>query len=164
MGGALIILALVTATLLWCDLRSTLVWLALLVTVGYGAIGFLDDYLKISRKNKKGLPGKLKLLGQFVIGGVAVVWLFTSNALPPEVRLRLAPPLLNFDKFPIVLPIGLYATNGDFDASGELSEAMTGRITPAVEQFAAWHIGTVRARSPAGPMDTVRVRSTQYES
>src|ERR1051326_8406274 len=57
MGGALIIMA--------------LVWLALFVTVGFGAIGFLDDYLKISRKNKKGLPGKLKLLGQFVIGGIA---------------------------------------------------------------------------------------------
>ena len=63
MGGALIILALRSATLLWCDLTSTLVWLALLVTVGYGAIGFLDDYLKISKKNKKGLPGQLKLLG-----------------------------------------------------------------------------------------------------
>ena len=63
MGGALIIMALATGTVLWCDLRSTLVWLALLVTVGYGAIGFLDDYLKLSRKNKKGLPGKLKLTG-----------------------------------------------------------------------------------------------------
>src|SRR3954468_23395760 len=72
MGGALIIMALVAATLLWCDLGSTLVWLALVVTVGFGAIGFLDDYLKISRKNKKGLPGRLKLLGQFIIGGVAV--------------------------------------------------------------------------------------------
>ncbi|HEX2661170.1 MAG TPA: phospho-N-acetylmuramoyl-pentapeptide-transferase, partial [Polyangia bacterium] len=114
MGGALIILALVVATLLWCDLTSTLVWLALLVTVGYGAIGFLDDYLKISKKNKKGLPGKLKLLGQFVIGGVAVVWLFTSNALPVEVRLRLAPPLLNFDKFPVSLPLAVYIAFGIF--------------------------------------------------
>src|SRR4051794_35147533 len=76
MGGALIIMALVSATLLWCDLRSTLVWLALLVTVGFGAIGFFDDYLKITRRNKKGLPGRLKLLGQFIIGGVAVAWLF----------------------------------------------------------------------------------------
>jgi phospho-N-acetylmuramoyl-pentapeptide-transferase len=114
MGGALIIMALVAATLLWCDLRSHLVWLTLLVTVGFGAIGFLDDYLKISRKNKKGLPGKLKLLGQFLIGGVAVVWLFTSDALPPDVRLRLAPPLLNFDRFPIALPWGLYIAFGIF--------------------------------------------------
>ena len=85
MGGALIIMALAAGTLLWCDLRSTLVWLALLVTVGYGAIGFVDDYLKLSRKNKKGLPGKLKLLGQFVIGVVAMIWLYTGDALPPEV-------------------------------------------------------------------------------
>jgi len=52
MGGALIIMALCAGTILWCDLRSTLVWLALLVTVGYGAIGFVDDYLKLSKKNK----------------------------------------------------------------------------------------------------------------
>ena len=48
MGGALIIMALSAGTVLWCDLRSTLVWLALLVTVGYGAIGFVDDYLTLS--------------------------------------------------------------------------------------------------------------------
>ncbi len=68
MGGALIIMALAAGTVLWCDLRSTLVWLALLVTVGFGAIGFVDDYLKLAKKNKKGLPGKIKLLGQFAIG------------------------------------------------------------------------------------------------
>jgi phospho-N-acetylmuramoyl-pentapeptide-transferase len=96
MGGALIIMALATGTVLWCDLRSTLVWLALLVTVGYGAIGFLDDYLKLSRKNKKGLPGKLKLAGQFVIGVVAVAWLYHGDALPADARLRLVLPLVNF--------------------------------------------------------------------
>src|SRR6267154_1967318 len=85
MGGALIILALVAATLLWCDLRSTLVWLALFVTVGYGAIGFVDDYIKIVRKNKKGLAGRVKLLAQFVIGGIAVAWLYGGDALPADV-------------------------------------------------------------------------------
>ncbi|MEO5768128.1 MAG: phospho-N-acetylmuramoyl-pentapeptide-transferase [Polyangia bacterium] len=114
MGGALIIMALVAATLLWCDLRSTLVWLALLVTVGFGAIGFVDDYLKITRKNKKGLAARLKLLGQFIIGGVAVAWLFTSDALPLDVRLRLAPPLMNFDRFPVLLPLTAYIGFGIF--------------------------------------------------
>ena len=114
MGGALILLALVTATLLWCDLHSTLVWLALLVTVGYGAIGFLDDYLKITKKNKKGLSGRLKLFGQFVIGGVAMVWLFNSDALPADVRLRLAPPLMNFDKYHLALPLVAYIGFGIF--------------------------------------------------
>jgi phospho-N-acetylmuramoyl-pentapeptide-transferase len=109
MGGALIIMALVAATLLWCDLRSMLVWLALLVTVGYGAIGFLDDYLKLSRKNKKGLPARLKLAGQLVIGAVAAVWLYMGDALPPEARLRMALPLVNFHHHPLALPLALYA-------------------------------------------------------
>ena len=61
MGGALILLALVAATLLFADLRSRLVWSVLLVTVGYGAVGFADDYLKISKRNSKGLPGRRKL-------------------------------------------------------------------------------------------------------
>ena len=56
MGGALIIMALVPATVLWCDLTSPLIWPALLVTVGYGALGFVDDYIKIVKKNKKGVP------------------------------------------------------------------------------------------------------------
>jgi phospho-N-acetylmuramoyl-pentapeptide-transferase len=114
MGGALIIMALVTATLLWCDLRSTLVWLALLVTVGFGAIGFLDDYLKLSRKNKKGLPGRLKILGQLVIGGIACAWLFGGDALAPELRLRLAMPLVNFHHWSLALPFAAYMAFGIF--------------------------------------------------
>ncbi|HVR60645.1 MAG TPA: phospho-N-acetylmuramoyl-pentapeptide-transferase [Polyangia bacterium] len=108
MGGALIIMALVAATLLWCDLRSTLIWLALLVTVGFGAIGFLDDYLKLSRRNKKGLPGRLKIAGQLAVGGVACAWLFASEALPPDVRLRLALPMVNFHHWSLALPLGVY--------------------------------------------------------
>jgi phospho-N-acetylmuramoyl-pentapeptide-transferase len=109
MGGALIIMALVASTIVWCDLRSTLVWLALMVTVGYGAIGFLDDYLKIARKNKKGLPGRIKLLGQLVIGVVAVIWLYAGDALPPEVRLRVAMPLVNFHHNAVMLPLAVYS-------------------------------------------------------
>jgi phospho-N-acetylmuramoyl-pentapeptide-transferase len=114
MGGALIIMALVAGTVLWCDLRSTLVWLALLVTVGYGAIGFVDDYLKITRKNKKGLPGRVKLLGQLIIGGIAVAWLYAGDALPPDVRLRLALPLVNFHHHSLALPLAAYAAFGVF--------------------------------------------------
>src|ERR1700712_4954571 len=96
MGGALIILALVAATLLWCDLRSTLVWLTLLVTVGFGAVGFIDDYLKISKRDKRGLPGRLKIALEVVVGGVAIAWLSAGDALAPELRLHLSPPLVNF--------------------------------------------------------------------
>ncbi len=72
MGGALILLSLLVAVLLFGDLRSRLVWAALLVTLGYGAIGFADDYLKISKRNSKGLPGRQKLFWQVVV--VLVVW------------------------------------------------------------------------------------------
>jgi phospho-N-acetylmuramoyl-pentapeptide-transferase len=67
MGGALILLCVTVATLLFGDLRNRLVWAALLVTIGYGAIGFIDDWLKISKRNSKGLAGKKKLLLQVAV-------------------------------------------------------------------------------------------------
>jgi phospho-N-acetylmuramoyl-pentapeptide-transferase len=108
MGGALIIMALVAATLLWCDLTSPLVWPALLVTMGYGALGFVDDYIKIVKKNKKGVAAKVKLLVQFAIGAAAIAWLFWGGAWPPELRERLSVPLLDFNRVPLELPLLLY--------------------------------------------------------
>jgi len=67
MGGALILLAVGIATLLFGDLKSRLVWAALLVTLGYGGIGFLDDWLKLSKRNSKGLAGKKKLVLQVAV-------------------------------------------------------------------------------------------------
>jgi phospho-N-acetylmuramoyl-pentapeptide-transferase len=67
MGGALILLAVAVATLLFADLRNRWVWAALLVTVGYGVIGFTDDWLKISKRNSKGLAGKKKLVLQAAV-------------------------------------------------------------------------------------------------
>jgi len=81
MGGFLILIALAVSTLLWADLRDRYVWIVLLVTLGYGLIGFLDDFLKVSKRNHKGLPGKLKLLGQVVIA-FAAAW--GTMSLQPE--------------------------------------------------------------------------------
>jgi phospho-N-acetylmuramoyl-pentapeptide-transferase len=67
MGGTLILFALVTSTLLFANLTNRLVWCALAITVGFGAIGFADDYLKIAKKNSKGLPGRKKLVFQLLI-------------------------------------------------------------------------------------------------
>jgi phospho-N-acetylmuramoyl-pentapeptide-transferase len=67
MGGTIIILALALSTVLLADLSNPYVWLALAGTIGFGAVGFLDDYLKLSRKNSKGLPPRAKLIGQFAI-------------------------------------------------------------------------------------------------
>lgn len=67
MGGVHILFCAAFATLLFADLHNRLVWAALLVTIGFGAIGFADDWLKISKRNSKGLPGKKKLLFQTVV-------------------------------------------------------------------------------------------------
>jgi phospho-N-acetylmuramoyl-pentapeptide-transferase len=67
MGGALILFSLTCSTLLFADLRSKLVWAALLVTLGYGVIGFTDDWLKLSKRNSKGLAGRRKLVLQVLV-------------------------------------------------------------------------------------------------
>ncbi len=76
MGGALILFSLTLATLLLADLTNPYIWLALGVTMGFGLIGFVDDYQKLSYQNSAGLQGKHKLLAQFVIAFGAALWLF----------------------------------------------------------------------------------------
>ena len=72
MGGVLIIGAVVAATLLWANLTNFYIWVALLVIVGFGAIGFADDYSKVTKNdNYSGLSARLRLVIGFVIAGVA---------------------------------------------------------------------------------------------
>jgi phospho-N-acetylmuramoyl-pentapeptide-transferase len=78
MGGALILFSLSVATLLFADLTNRYIWTALVVTLSFGAIGFWDDYLKISKRNSKGLPGRKKLVWQALIL-LAVYYLFLSD-------------------------------------------------------------------------------------
>ena len=75
MGGLLILFALTISTLLWVDLRNGYVWATLFVTLGYGALGFWDDYLKVTKRNTKGVPGRVKLLVQAAIGLWAAIWI-----------------------------------------------------------------------------------------
>ncbi|MBM7114297.1 phospho-N-acetylmuramoyl-pentapeptide-transferase [Archangium primigenium] len=72
MGGALILLCIAVGTIIFADLRSRAVWAALLLTLGYGFIGFLDDWLKLSKRNSKGLAGRYKMVLQTVFFLVAV--------------------------------------------------------------------------------------------
>lgn len=118
MGGSLILFCLAVSTLLWCDLRNHYVWLALTVTVGFGAIGFADDYAKVAKKNKKGISGKLRLLLEFSIAGAAMAYLFYSDLMPPEVRLHLQVPFTNFYEQGIVMPAWMYVTFGAFVVVG----------------------------------------------
>jgi phospho-N-acetylmuramoyl-pentapeptide-transferase len=111
MGGALILLSVLVPTMLWADVHNVFVLCTAAVTAGYGAVGFIDDRMKIMGKNTRGLPGRYKLLGQFTIGGFAMSYLFLGSDLPPAwmaMRGRLAIPFLAFDKHPVTLPIWLY--------------------------------------------------------
>lgn len=74
MGGFLILLGIAVGTLVWADLRNEYVWIVLFVTVGYGLIGFLDDFTKVTKGHAGGLSGKARLGAEFVIAIVAVVW------------------------------------------------------------------------------------------
>jgi phospho-N-acetylmuramoyl-pentapeptide-transferase len=72
MGGLMILAAIVTSTLIWANLSSGYVWVVLLVTLGFGAIGFYDDYLKVTKQSHKGFSGKARLAIEIVIAAIAV--------------------------------------------------------------------------------------------
>ena len=83
MGGMLMLLAIGASVLIWGNLANGYVWAVVFVTFGYGAIGFADDYLKLSRRNTKGVSARGKLVAQLVIGLVAAAWMswLTRGAL-----------------------------------------------------------------------------------
>jgi phospho-N-acetylmuramoyl-pentapeptide-transferase len=77
MGGLLILGSLAISTLLWADLRNGYVWAVLFVTLGYGVLGFWDDYLKVTKLNTRGVSGRTKLLVQAVVGLATAIWITT---------------------------------------------------------------------------------------
>ena len=90
MGGLMILISVTISTLLWADLHNPYVWYAVLVMVGYGMIGFADDYLKLTKKNSKGLPGRYKILGQFTFGIIATLGIMFN--LPDDISQSVAIP------------------------------------------------------------------------
>jgi len=84
MGGALILVAISIATLLWGDLHNKYIWVVLITTLGFGAIGWVDDYRKVVYKNPKGLSAKAKYFWQSVIGFGVAIFLWYSAQLSTE--------------------------------------------------------------------------------
>jgi len=101
MGGFLILLALTCSTLLWADLGNPYVWIVLLVTVGFGLIGFFDDYTKLTRNSHHGIPGRVRLLMEFLLAAVACIVL--AYVMHPPLANSLALPVLN-----TLLPLGWF--------------------------------------------------------
>lgn len=87
MGGLLMLLAITVSTLLWCDLQNSWVWLVLFVTLGFGLAGAADDWLKLSRRNPKGLRPRQKLFFQSFVALAAALYLFYNAVSPAETAL-----------------------------------------------------------------------------
>ena len=101
MGGALILVSIIVATLLWGDLGNRYIWIVLGVVVTFGAVGWVDDYLKISEKSSRGLSAGWKYLWQSVFGFAAAVVLFASAETAAETSLIL--PFLK----EVSIPLGI---------------------------------------------------------
>jgi phospho-N-acetylmuramoyl-pentapeptide-transferase len=84
MGGVMILAAIVIPTLLWADLSNQYVWTALFITVGYGIVGFVDDYKKVVEKNTKGLSARQKMFWQVLLAGAVAVFLFLKPGFSSE--------------------------------------------------------------------------------
>ena len=87
MGGALILIVILFTTLAWGELSNRYVWVTLIVTMAFGVIGWADDYLKISRKNSKGLIARWKYFWQSVVGLAAALFLYYTAQGPAETAL-----------------------------------------------------------------------------
>jgi len=102
MGGLLILIPVVSATLLWADLTNLYVWIVLFVTAAYGLLGFADDYMKVTKHNTKGISGLLRLLIEFGVAALAT-WLIMQ--VEPQAQSGvLSVPFFKS----VVLPLGLY--------------------------------------------------------
>lgn len=102
MGGALILVAIAVSMLLWGDWSNAYVWVALFVTLGFGAIGWVDDYRKIVQKNSKGLSARSKLFWQSLVGLLAIGFLYHHATMPIETAL-IVPFFKN-----MVIPLGFF--------------------------------------------------------
>jgi phospho-N-acetylmuramoyl-pentapeptide-transferase len=101
MGGLLILITLTVATLLWADLTNRYVWIVLGVTLAFGAIGLWDDFLKVTKRNSKGVPGKVKIALSIAVAAIAAYLI--AQLSPTPLRYMLAFPFLK----DVLLPLGV---------------------------------------------------------
>jgi phospho-N-acetylmuramoyl-pentapeptide-transferase len=116
MGGLMILSGVLVATLLWADLSNLYVWAVLFVTIGFGAIGFYDDYLKVTRATVKGFSSKLRLASEFAIAAVAVACFMWIGDRPLSSSLALPffkDVLINFGPFFVCIGVLVIVGSGN---------------------------------------------------
>jgi phospho-N-acetylmuramoyl-pentapeptide-transferase len=122
MGGALILLSVLVPTILWADVRNVFVVATTFVTAGFGVVGYIDDRMKIMKRNSRGLAGRYKMLLLTVIATVALGYVFLGGAVHTSawsaIEFRLSVPFLAFNKHPIELPAWLYVSFAVFVVVG----------------------------------------------
>ncbi len=102
MGGALILVAIMVSSLLWADLRNVYVWIVILITGGFGVVGWVDDYRKVVHRNPKGLSARAKFFWQSVIALLAVSYIAFNVTLPAQTEL-----IVPFFKS-VAIPLGAF--------------------------------------------------------
>ena len=140
MGGLLILLSIIAPTLLWADLTNIYIQIILLVTVGLGLLGFLDDYLRVVKRLRKGLLGRYKLAGQVAVGLVVaalILWKHPQGELTTQTAVPfLKDVFLDFGLFyiPFVVLV-ITASSNAVNLSDGLDGLATGMIIPPAAAF-----------------------------
>ncbi|HCX14155.1 MAG TPA: phospho-N-acetylmuramoyl-pentapeptide-transferase [Rhodospirillaceae bacterium] len=149
MGGVMMLLGIALATLLWADLSNRYIWIALFVTLSYGAIGFLDDYLKVTRRSSGGLKGRTKLLAEISVAAVAAYFVVLAGT--PDMAGKLALPFFKnvlIDLGVLYIPFVVFVMVGSGNAVN-LTDGLDGlaivpvMIAASVFTIIAYLIGNV---------------------
>ena len=133
MGGTLILFCATIPTLLWADLTNRYLWFVLMVLLGYGVIGFVDDYRKVALRDSRGLSGRHKLIAQGLVGTVALAYLFWATPYDATLALPfIKPSIFSPDIGWLYLPFGLLVLMGTSNAVN-LTDGLDGlAIVPTV--------------------------------
>jgi len=137
MGGIMIIFSMLFSLLIWTDLTNPYVWIVMFVIISFGLIGFADDYLKLTKRNSKGVSGKKKLFFQILFASIAIIWL--RSVSPSEIDDKLFFPIfkeLVFDLGWFYIPFAIVVMVGTSNAVN-LTDGLDGLATIPIMIVAA---------------------------